>query len=203
VERVRGKRIHCERDFGVLDEPTHIGFIDVRQQSDRQAALLARQLGTDIAVDLMGFTANSRPNIFAFRAAPLQVNYLGFPGTMGAPTIDYIIADKVVIPPGEEQFYDEQVVTLPGCYQVNDDRGRPIAQRPGRAEAGLPSHGFVFCNFNQSYKLTPGVFASWMRILSRVEGSVLWLLEGSELVTGEFILVDGGAHLGGSPTKAR
>jgi predicted O-linked N-acetylglucosamine transferase (SPINDLY family) len=115
--------------------------------------------------------------VFAHRPAPLQVNYLGFPGTLGAPYIDYIVADAVVIPDNEQRFFDEQVVTLPGCYQVNDDRGRPIAARPSRAEAGLPESGFVFCNFNQSYKLTPDTFASWMRILSRVEGSVLWLLE--------------------------
>jgi predicted O-linked N-acetylglucosamine transferase (SPINDLY family) len=83
----------------------------------------------------------------------------------------------VVVPANEQHFYDEQVVTLPGCYQVNDDRGRAIAARPSRTEAGLPESGFVFCNFNQSYKLTPDTFASWMRILSRVEGSVLWLLE--------------------------
>src|SRR3569623_1513071 len=109
-------------------------------------------------------------DVFAQRAAPLQVNYLGFPGTLGAPYIDYIIADEVVIPPGEERFYDEKVVRLPGSYQVNDDRGRPMGPQPSRAEAGLPATGFVFCNFNQSYKLTPDSFASWMRILKQVPG---------------------------------
>jgi predicted O-linked N-acetylglucosamine transferase (SPINDLY family) len=93
--------------------------------------------------------------------------------------MDYIIADAVVIPPEERRFYDEQVVTLPGCYQVNDDRGRPIAVRPNRTEAGLPEQGFVFCNFNSSYKLTPETFAVWMRILRRVEGSILWLLQAA------------------------
>jgi predicted O-linked N-acetylglucosamine transferase (SPINDLY family) len=118
-------------------------------------------------------------DVFAHRPAPLQVNYLGFPGTLGAPYIDYIIADRIVIPADEEQFYDEKVITLPGSYQVNDDRGRAIAPAPSRSEAGLPENAFVFCNFNQSYKLTPATFASWMRILKQVDGSVLWLLEAA------------------------
>ena len=91
--------------------------------------------------------------------------------------MDYIIADRIVIPEDEARFYDEAVVTLPGSYQVNDDRGREIAPAPTRREAGLPEQGFVFCNFNQSYKLTPETFAGWMRILTRVDGSVLWLLD--------------------------
>jgi len=153
-------------------------WIDIGDLRDVEAAEKIRAAGIDILVNLNGYFGKLRMDVFAQRPAPLQVNYLGFPGTMGAPYIDYIIADRVVIPPDEERFYDEQVVTLPGCYQVNDDRGRPIAPRPTRTEAGLPSRGFVFCNFNQSYKLTPGVFASGMRILNRVEDSVLWLLEG-------------------------
>jgi predicted O-linked N-acetylglucosamine transferase (SPINDLY family) len=92
--------------------------------------------------------------------------------------MDYLIADEFVIPAQEQRFYDEKIVTLPGCYQINDDRGRAMAPAPSRAEAGLPQTGFVFCNFNQSYKLTPETFEGWMRILGRVEGSVLWLLEG-------------------------
>lgn len=115
--------------------------------------------------------------VFARRPAPVQVNYLGFPATLGAPYIDYIIADPVVIPQEERQFYDEQVVYLPDSYQANDDRGREMAPMPTRAEAGLPAGAFVFCNFNNAYKLTPSTFDSWMRILKQVEGSVLWLLE--------------------------
>jgi len=153
-------------------------WIDIGDLRDVEAAEKIRTAGIDILVNLNGYFGKLRMDVFVQRPAPLQVNYLGFPGTLGAPYIDYIIADRVVIPPGEEQFYDEQVVTLPGCYQVNDDRGRPTSDRPTREQAGLPSQGFVFCNFNQSYKLTPEVFASWMRILNRVEGSVLWLLEG-------------------------
>jgi predicted O-linked N-acetylglucosamine transferase (SPINDLY family) len=153
-------------------------WIDIGNLRDVEAAEKIRAAGIDILVNLNGYFGKLRMDVFARRPAPLQVNYLGFPGTLGAPYMDYIIADRVVIPQGEERFYDEQVVTLPGCYQVNDDKGRPIAARPTRVDAGLPGRGFVFCNFNQSYKLTPPVFASWMRILARVEGSVLWLLEG-------------------------
>jgi protein O-GlcNAc transferase len=115
--------------------------------------------------------------VFAQRPAPVQVNYLGFPATLGAPYIDYILADKIVIPKDEQKFYDEQVVYLPGCYQANDDNGRPMAPAPSRAEAGLPPTGIVFCNFNNAYKLTPSTFDSWMRILKQVDGSMLWLLE--------------------------
>jgi predicted O-linked N-acetylglucosamine transferase (SPINDLY family) len=153
-------------------------WIDIGDLRDVEAAEKIRAAGIDILVNLNGYFGKLRMDVFAQRPAPLQVNYLGFPGTLGAPYMDYIIADRIVIPPGEERFYDEQVVTLPGCYQVNDDKGRPMAQPPTRAQAGLPDQGVVFCNFNQSYKLTPQVFASWMRILGRVEGSVLWLLEG-------------------------
>jgi predicted O-linked N-acetylglucosamine transferase (SPINDLY family) len=153
-------------------------WIDIGNLRDVEAAEKIRAAGIDILVNLNGYFGKLRMDVFAQRPAPLQVNYLGFPGTLGAPYMDYIIADRVVIPPGEERFYDEQLVTLPGCYQVNDEKGRPIAARPTRAQAGLPDQGFVFCNFNQSYKLTPEVFASWMRIMNRVEDSVLWLLEG-------------------------
>jgi len=117
--------------------------------------------------------------VFARRPAPIQVNYLGFPATLGAPYIDYIIADACVIPPDEHPYYTEAVVTLPDSYQVNDSN-RVIAQdTPSRADCGLPQTGMVFCNFNQSYKLTPQVFAAWMRILEQVPGSVLWLLESN------------------------
>jgi predicted O-linked N-acetylglucosamine transferase (SPINDLY family) len=150
-------------------------FIDVRSRSDLEVAVLARDLEIDIAVDLKGFTKEFRTGIFAYRAAPIQVNYLGYPGTMGADYIDYIIADPIVIQEAQQDDYTEKVVWLPDTYQVND-RQRRIAERTvTRAEAGLPADGFVFCCFNQSFKITPDVFACWMRILGRVEGSVLWL----------------------------
>ena len=152
-------------------------WIDISALSDEAAAQKVRGAGIDILVNLNGYFGKPRMGLFARRPAPIQVNYLGFPATLGAPYIDYLVADAVVLPPDEHRFYDEKIVTLPGCYQVNDDRGRPMAPAPSRAEAGLPQTGFVFCNFNQSYKLTPDVFTGWMRILAQVPGSVLWLLE--------------------------
>jgi predicted O-linked N-acetylglucosamine transferase (SPINDLY family) len=153
------------------------GWIDIGDLDAQDAAEQIRAAEIDILVNLNGYFGKHRLDLFARRPAPVQVNYLGFPGTLGAPYMDYLIADDTVIPDDEQRFYDEAVVTLPGCYQVNDDRGRPIALRPSREEAGLPDKGFVFCNFNQSYKLTPELFASWMHILKQVDGSVLWLLD--------------------------
>ena len=153
-------------------------WIDIGGLNDHEAAQKVRDAGIDILVNLNGWFGRPRMGVFAQRSAPVQVNYLGFPGTLGAPYMDYIIADRVVIPEGEERFYEEAVVTLPGCYQANDDRGRPMAPVPTRAEAGLPDTGFVFCNFNHVYKLTPDTFACWMRILEQAPGSVLWLLQG-------------------------
>jgi predicted O-linked N-acetylglucosamine transferase (SPINDLY family) len=154
-------------------------FIDVRAQSDHEVASLVREMEIDIAVDLKGFTTDSRTGILAYRAAPIQVNYLGFPGTMGADYIDYILADRVVIPEEHQPCYTEKVVYLPDSYQVNDSR-RSIAERtPSRAEAGLPERGFVFCCFNNNYKITPAVFDVWMRLLRQVPDSVLWLLEAN------------------------
>ncbi len=150
-------------------------FIEVGERSDQQVAQLLRELGVDIAVDLMGFTQGLRLGIFAHRAAPVQVNYLGYAGTLGAPYMDYIVADEVVIAPGEEGFYAEQVVRLPHCFLPNDDR-REIAQRvPTRAQAGLPERGVVFCAFTSTYKINPGMYEVWMRLLREVAGSVLWL----------------------------
>jgi predicted O-linked N-acetylglucosamine transferase (SPINDLY family) len=134
-------------------------------------------MGIDIAIDLKGFTTDSRAGIFACRAAPVQVSYLGFPGTMGAGYMDYLIADHTLIPDSSRQHYVEKIVYLPNSYQVNDSR-RPILDKVfTRHEAGLPERGFVFCCFNNNYKITPETFSGWMRILLRVEGSVLWLLE--------------------------
>lgn len=142
-------------------------------------AQLARDEGIDIAVDRGGYTRNARTGIFARRAAPIQVNFLAYPGTMGAPFIDYIVADKTLIPEASRKFYSEKVIYLPHCYQPNDDT-RPIAERcPSRAEAGLPETGFVFCCFNNSFKISPAEFDIWMRLLLRVEGSVLWLFRAN------------------------
>jgi predicted O-linked N-acetylglucosamine transferase (SPINDLY family) len=153
------------------------GWLDIGGLTDDEAAEKIRAAGIDILVNLNGYFGKHRMSVFARRPAPVQVNYLGFPGTLGAPYMDYIIADGIVIPPGEGRFYDEKVVRLAASYQVNDDRGRPVVEAPSRIDAGLPAQGFVFCNFNQAYKLTPDTFALWMRILRRVDGSVLWLLD--------------------------
>ena len=151
-------------------------FIDVRHESDFDVAQRVRRMEIDIAVDLTGFCEHGRTEILAFRPAPIQVNYLGFPGTSGADFIDYIIADEVIIPKDRAQFFSEKVVYLPDTYQAND-RKRKIGPRvPTRREAGLPDDGTVFCAFNNAYKITPPIFDIWMDLLRQVEGSVLWLL---------------------------
>jgi predicted O-linked N-acetylglucosamine transferase (SPINDLY family) len=155
-----------------------VGFdqlIDVKDKSDKEVADSAKDLQIDIAVDLMGFTEGSRTGIFAHRAAPIQVNYLGFPGTMGGNYIDYIIADRVLIRPEESDFYSEKIVYLPHSYQVNDSTRSISDRRFTREELGLPRDAFVFCCFNNVFKITPDVFDTWMKLLTKVEGSVLWL----------------------------
>lgn len=150
-------------------------FIDVCDRSDKEVAALSRALEIDIAVDLNGLITNNRAGIFAYRAAPIQVNYLAYPCTMGAPYIDYIIADATIIP--EPALYTERVIQLPDCYQVNDAKQQVSARKFTKAELGLPETGFVFCCFNNNFKITPRMFDIWMRILRAVDGSVLWLIE--------------------------
>ncbi|MGZ5786414.1 MAG: tetratricopeptide repeat protein [Ramlibacter sp.] len=152
-------------------------FVDVRTMGDREAASLIREMEIDIAVDLTGFTTYGRPAILAHRPAPVQVSYLGVPGSLGADHVDYILADRHVIPEGQQSHYAEKVVWLPDTYQVNDSQRRVAERTPSRTECGLPEGGFVFCCFNNNYKITPEVFDVWMRLLRRVDGSVLWLLE--------------------------
>jgi len=147
---------------------------DMGTQSDLEIAQRMRTLQIDIAIDLNGHTVGARPGIFANRAAPIQVSYLGYAGTSGAPYMDYLIADSVVAPPGDERGYSEKVVRLPRCFLPNDDQ-RPIAAAPSREQSGLPATGFVFCAFTNAYKINPPVFDVWMRLLREVPGSVLWL----------------------------
>ena len=152
-------------------------FIDVRDSSDEDVARMSRDMGIDIAIDLSGYTADGRTGIFSHRAAPIQVNYLGYPGTTGAAYFDYIIADNYVIPPEARQYYPEKIVAMPDSYQVNDSK-RVIADTQfSREDLGLPGTGFVFCCFNNNFKITPGTFDIWMRVLKAVDGSVLWLFE--------------------------
>ncbi len=152
-------------------------FIDVRDKTDKEIAQLAREMEIDIAVDLQGHQTEHRPGIFAHRAAPVQVNYLAYPGTMGTEYMNYLIADSTLIPPEHRQYFSEKIVYLPHTYQPND-RQRMIADKAfTRAELGLPEQAFVFCCFNNNYKITPQTFDGWMRIMKQVDGSVLWLLE--------------------------
>ena len=155
-------------------------FHEVRTMSDKEIALLARSLEIDIAIDLGGYTADSRTGIFAMRAAPIQVNYLGYPGTMGAKYMDYIIADQTLIPKGQQKYYTEKVVYLPDSYQANMSKLNITKNLFSRKELGLPNSGFVYCCFNNEFKITPDTFNIWMKILKSVEGSVLWLLEKNE-----------------------
>jgi predicted O-linked N-acetylglucosamine transferase (SPINDLY family) len=152
-------------------------FIDARNHSDRSVAEHARRLEIDIAIDLGGHTQDSRTGIFAMRAAPLQVNFLGYPGTMGAAYMDYLVADHMIIPESHRRHYSEKIAYLPS-YQPNDSRRAISAKELKRQDFGLPQTGFVFCCFNNHYKITPGVFDVWMRILKRVDGSVMWLSGG-------------------------
>lgn len=150
-------------------------FIDVSSLSDEEVANLAREKEIDIAIDLSGYTRGARPAIFFKRAAPIQINYLGYPGTMGAPFIDYIIADEYIIPKDKQHFYTEKVIYLPGCFQPNNSKIQTSKNIYTRKDESLPQEGFVFCSFNSAYKLTPSIFDIWMRVLNKIKGSVLWL----------------------------
>jgi protein O-GlcNAc transferase len=165
-------RARLEKAFG--------GFIPIAALSDAEAAAAVRKAGIDILVNLNGYFGKPRMGVFAQRPAPIQVNYLGFPATLGSPVIDYIIADRTVIPQSEQRFYDEAVVLMPDSYQANDDK-RPCPQPARRADHGLPENGFVFCNFNQGYKLAPDIFALWLRLLRSRDASVLWLLHNNDV----------------------
>lgn len=150
-------------------------FVDAGRRSDRDVRQLLLELEVDIAVDLTGLTAGGRAGILAHRVVPVQVNYLGYPGTTGAHFIDYIIADRYVIPEDQQQHYSEKVAYLPDTFQANDSTREVIPRIASRAECGLPETGFVFCSFNNNHKITPPVFNTWMNLLRDVEDSVLWL----------------------------
>ena len=151
-------------------------IVPIAHLTDAEAAAAVRQRQIDILVNLNGYFGLARQGVFGFKPAPIQVNYLGFPGTLGVDYIDYIVADAHVIPREHAKFYDEKIVYLPDTYQANGSR--PRAERiPARADVGLPQAGLVFCCFNNNYKITPAIYAIWMRLLTAVPGSVLWLLE--------------------------
>ncbi len=152
-------------------------FIEVRHLNSKDIAELMRSLEVDIAVDLGGYTLGSRPDIFSRRPAPIQVNYLGYPGTMGVDYMDYILADRWIIPETDRQYYNEKVAYLPDCYLPYDASLKIADRTPIREEFGLPSDGFVFCSFNNIYKVTPETFDVWMRLLKETPKSVLWLMK--------------------------
>ena len=158
-------------------------FEDLLDCSHTESAARIRAGRVDILVDLKGYTTDARPEILVLRPAPVQVSYLGYPGTMGSDAWDYVLVDPVVVPAEEQPYFTERLVHLPDCYQVNDRR-RPIATRvPARAECGLPEGALVFCCFSSAYKITAPMFDIWMRLLAGVPGSVLWLLEANQTAT--------------------
>ena len=164
-------------DYRVRINSAFDAIVDISRLGDVQAAAEIRTREIDILVNLNGYFGFGRQGIFALRPAPIQVNYLGFPGTLGAAYMDYIIADHHIIAPEDERYFDERIVRLPDTYQVNDSQRPRALVSPGRSQSGLPETGFVFCCFNNSYKLTPQVFGVWAGLLEGVPGSVLWLLE--------------------------
>ena len=157
-------------------------FHDVANETDARIADLIRHEEIDILVNLNGYFGLERTAIFAQRPSPIQVNYLGFPGTMGAPFIDYIVADRTVLPEGEQQYFAEKVAYLPYTYQPNDRKRAEPGTAISRKECGLPETGIVFCCFNNTHKLTPELFDVWMRLLDKIPGSVLWVLEANAAV---------------------
>jgi predicted O-linked N-acetylglucosamine transferase (SPINDLY family) len=154
-------------------------YIDVRTLTNEDVVNLARSLEIDIAIDLGGYTARNRSEVFAMRVAPVQISYLGYPGTMGDGMHDYLIADRVLVPTESEHFYSEKIIRLP-VYQINDSKRKISSRVFSRAELGLPATGFVYCCFNSTIKFNPQIFDVWMRILARVPGSVLFLLSSGQ-----------------------
>ena len=156
-------------------------FIDVSKKSDIAIAELSRELNIDIAIDLMGYANNNKFNIFLYGCAPIQVNYLGYPGTMGLDVMDYIIADKFLITQENEKHYSENIVYMPNSYQPNDDQKEISKKEINRKNENLPDDKFVFCCFNKTYKITPEIFSLWMEILNEKKDTVLWLFANDEI----------------------
>jgi predicted O-linked N-acetylglucosamine transferase (SPINDLY family) len=174
-------------------------LIEVGSHSDLQVARLARTLSIDLAIDLKGYTRMARPGIFSQRAAPVQASYLGYPGTLGEPEMDYLIADAQLVPQASQRLYSEKIIELPGSYQCNDRLRFESALQPSRLDLVLPQQSFVFCCFNNCYKITPAIFHIWMRLLQQVPQSVLWLLEDNRAATGQ--LREQASRLGIAPQR--
>jgi len=172
---------HSESKIGKRVSNSFNKFFDVSLKSDEEIVELSKNLNIEIAVDLMGFTKKNRFSIFHKRCSPIQVNYLGYPGTLGNTNIDYIIADKIIIPKKNEKFYSEKIVYLPNTYQVNDSKKKISKKFLSKKEFGLPENSFIFCCFNQNYKINPKIFNIWMDLLLEVKNSTLWLIEDNEI----------------------
>ena len=155
-------------------------FVDVGQMTDRNIAKLIHNYEIDIAVDLHGYMEGGRSGILAFRPAPIQINYFGYPGTLGADFIHYIVGDEVVIPENQKINYSENIIYLPNCYMPQDNTRLISNKLSARSDYGLPASGFIFCCFNNSYKISPQEFDIWMRLLTKVKGSVLWLIKSNK-----------------------
>ncbi|MBM3514143.1 MAG: tetratricopeptide repeat protein [Alphaproteobacteria bacterium] len=173
--------------------------LDASLMVDHDLIDALRQRDIEVLVDVTGPTHGGRPGVLAARSVPIQVSYLGFPGSTGASAVDYLISDRVIVPRGDEDYYSEKIVAMPACYQINDLRGVAVGPPPGRAETGLPDDGFVFCCFNSSHKIAPRMFDAWMRLLQRVPGSVLWLRQDSSEVVAN--LRGAAAARGVDPTR--
>jgi predicted O-linked N-acetylglucosamine transferase (SPINDLY family) len=156
-------------------------FIDISDMSDSEVSSLCKELKLDIAINLTGHTLNARNNIFFRQVAPKQINYLGYPGTMGSKCYDYIIADKIIIPEENKKYFSEEVIYLPNCYQPNQEKIEISDKNLNKKDFGLPQDKFIFGCFNNGYKITPLIFESWMNILKRCENSILWLLQENKL----------------------
>ena len=154
-------------------------IIDVTNKSDQEVAQLARELQIDIAVNLGGFTQDERTGIFAYRAAPIQINWLGYAGTSAAEYFDYLIADQITIPKSNQQYYTEKVLYIPHTYMVDDSRRVASSRVFTKSECGLPQDAFIFCCFNAGYKFNPSLLDTWSRILLSVKNSVLWISENN------------------------
>jgi predicted O-linked N-acetylglucosamine transferase (SPINDLY family) len=151
-------------------------YIPIHQMSDEQAAKIIFDEEVDILIDLHGITSGARPNILFYRPAPVQITYLGFPGTTGHPCIDYVIADKYLVPEEYKPFYSEKIIYMPDIFQCSDSM-RIVGPTPKKSDYGLPEDKFIFCSFNNNYKITPEIFTAWMEILKGTPNSILWLLE--------------------------
>jgi predicted O-linked N-acetylglucosamine transferase (SPINDLY family) len=170
----------CDGDASRVGLRSHAdAFTETGHMTDAEAVAQARADGLDIAVDLKGYTRGTRTAMFGRRLAPVQVSYMGYPGTVGHACMDYFIADALALPPGGEGWFTEKIVRLPHCYQANDDQRAITPDTRGRKGWGLPERGFVFCCFNHTYKIDPEAFDIWMRLLNRVEGSTLWFLRSN------------------------